>query len=182
MIANMGTAKIAPGTPHIQYQKIRDRITATGLMVNRFASSSGVTISPSSKRAAGNKAAQAGPLLINPTARKRTIPQNGPRIGTKFKQNATTPQSTGPGTSHSHITPAVAQPTAVLITVIVNKYADRSRSTRSVISTASRLSANLGKTSTNRRKKVSPNTSRQNRTRSDSSRGSATVPVPHRTA
>ena len=45
---SIGTAKIAPGTPHIQYQKIRDRITATGLMVNRFASSSGVTVSPSS--------------------------------------------------------------------------------------------------------------------------------------
>src|SRR5215467_11051848 len=47
MIASMGTAKIAPGTPHIQYQKIKDRITATGFIVNRFASSSGVMISPS---------------------------------------------------------------------------------------------------------------------------------------
>ncbi len=108
MIANMGTAKIAPGTPHIQSQKIRERITATGFIVNRFASSIGVTISPSitwmpKYRAAGNKAAQAGPLLINPTARKRMMPQNGPRIGTKFRQNATAPQSTGPGTSHSHI-------------------------------------------------------------------------------
>ena len=39
MIANIGTARIAPGTPHIQYQKIRDRITATGFIVKRFASS-----------------------------------------------------------------------------------------------------------------------------------------------
>ena len=43
MIVNIGTAKIAPGTPHIQYQKISDRITATGFIVNRFASSIGVT-------------------------------------------------------------------------------------------------------------------------------------------
>ena len=47
IMVNMGTAKIAPGTPHIQYQKIRDRITATGFIVNRFANSIGVMISPS---------------------------------------------------------------------------------------------------------------------------------------
>ena len=42
-----GTARIAPGTPHIQYQKTRERMTASGFKVNRFASSIGVTISPS---------------------------------------------------------------------------------------------------------------------------------------
>ena len=47
MIVNIGTAKIAPGTPHIQYQKIKDRITATGFIVNRFANSIGVMNSPS---------------------------------------------------------------------------------------------------------------------------------------
>jgi hypothetical protein len=66
MIANIGIAKIAPASPHIQYQKISDNIMATGLIVNRFASNTGVAISPSitcipKYKAAGNKAAQTGP-------------------------------------------------------------------------------------------------------------------------
>ena len=30
-VASMGTARIAPATPHIQYQKIREMITRTGI-------------------------------------------------------------------------------------------------------------------------------------------------------
>jgi hypothetical protein len=41
VIASIGTAGIAPGTLHIQYQKIRARITRTGLRVKRRANSMG---------------------------------------------------------------------------------------------------------------------------------------------
>lgn len=47
VIANIGTDRIAPGTPHIQNQKINEMITSTGLSVNRRASSTGVIVSPS---------------------------------------------------------------------------------------------------------------------------------------
>src|SRR6202040_1109218 len=46
-IASMGTARIAPRMPHIQYQNTSARITSTGLIVNRLASSIGVIVSPS---------------------------------------------------------------------------------------------------------------------------------------
>jgi hypothetical protein len=41
-IANMGTAKIAPGTPHIQNQNTSDRMINTGFSVKRRASNMGV--------------------------------------------------------------------------------------------------------------------------------------------
>ena len=47
VIASIGTARIAPGTPHIQYQKMSDKMMSTGLRVKRRASSMGVIVSPS---------------------------------------------------------------------------------------------------------------------------------------
>ena len=47
VIANIGTASIAPNTPHVQYQKMSAKMTNTGLSVNRLASSIGVNVSPS---------------------------------------------------------------------------------------------------------------------------------------
>jgi hypothetical protein len=49
VIANIGTARIAPGTPHIQNQKTSKRTTRKGLRVDRLARSIGVTDSPSIK-------------------------------------------------------------------------------------------------------------------------------------
>jgi hypothetical protein len=49
VIASIGVERIAPGTPHIQYQNTRDRTTSTGLIVKRRASSIGVTVSPSTR-------------------------------------------------------------------------------------------------------------------------------------
>jgi hypothetical protein len=69
-------------------------------------------------KAAGNKATQTGPLLIRPTAEDN--PQNGPRIGTKLTQNATTTQSTGGHVAQPHHA-CVAHPTAALMTVIVSR-------------------------------------------------------------
>src|ERR1700730_2598004 len=46
-IASMGTARIAPRMPYIQYQNTSARMTSTGLIVNRLASSIGVMVSPS---------------------------------------------------------------------------------------------------------------------------------------
>jgi hypothetical protein len=43
----MGTAKIAPGTPHIQNQNTSDKMTSTGFSVKCRASSMGVSASPS---------------------------------------------------------------------------------------------------------------------------------------
>jgi hypothetical protein len=40
-IARDGTARIAPGTPHIQNQNTSDKMTSTGLSVKRRASSKG---------------------------------------------------------------------------------------------------------------------------------------------
>jgi hypothetical protein len=37
-----GTARMAPGTPHIQYQKTRETMTTTGFSVNRRATRIGV--------------------------------------------------------------------------------------------------------------------------------------------
>ena len=52
-IANMGTARMAPGTPHIQYQKTSANTTKTGLRVKRLAKSIGVnapsTVPPSGR-------------------------------------------------------------------------------------------------------------------------------------
>ncbi len=47
VIANIGTASTAPGTPHIQYQNTKLRTTATGLIVNRRDINQGVMVSPS---------------------------------------------------------------------------------------------------------------------------------------
>ena len=47
VIASIGVERIAPGTPHIQYQNTSETMTSTGLMVNRRASNIGVTVSPS---------------------------------------------------------------------------------------------------------------------------------------
>src|SRR5579862_5330296 len=45
--ASIGIARMAPATPHIQYQNTTDRMTSTGLIVKRLASSIGVMVSPS---------------------------------------------------------------------------------------------------------------------------------------
>jgi hypothetical protein len=42
VIASIGTARIAPGTPHIQYQKMSAMMTRTGFRVKRRANSMGV--------------------------------------------------------------------------------------------------------------------------------------------
>ena len=47
VIASIGVERIAPGTPHIQYQKTSETTTSTGLIVKRRASSIGVAVSPS---------------------------------------------------------------------------------------------------------------------------------------
>ena len=47
VIASSGVARIAPTTPHIQYQKNTPIMTSTGFTVNRRASSIGVIASPS---------------------------------------------------------------------------------------------------------------------------------------
>ena len=49
VIASIGTARIAPGTPHIQYQKIKATMTRRGLSVKRRANSIGVMVSPSAR-------------------------------------------------------------------------------------------------------------------------------------
>jgi len=49
VIASIGVARIAPGTPHIQYQNTSEMMTSTGLIVNRRARSIGVTVSPSTR-------------------------------------------------------------------------------------------------------------------------------------
>jgi hypothetical protein len=46
-MANIGTERIAPGIPHIQNQNTSEKITRTGLRVNRLARSMGVAVSPS---------------------------------------------------------------------------------------------------------------------------------------
>ena len=48
--AMIGTARIAPGTLYTQYQKIKARITGTGLSVKHLASSISVMPSPSATR------------------------------------------------------------------------------------------------------------------------------------
>ena len=126
VIASSGTARIAPVMPHIQYQKINARITATGLMVNRRASSIGVAISPSMMwmpryRPTGSSAHQVTPSDRMPAIRKTTIPTIGPRIGTKFTTKATAPHSTGLATPHSHIMQPVAKPTSALMQVTVSR-------------------------------------------------------------
>ena len=44
--ASTGVDRIAPQTPHIQYQKMTPSMTSAGFTVNRAASSVGVTVSP----------------------------------------------------------------------------------------------------------------------------------------
>jgi len=44
VIASIGVERIAPGTPHIQYQKTSERMTSTGLIVKPRASSIGVVV------------------------------------------------------------------------------------------------------------------------------------------
>jgi len=46
-MASIGIARIAPGTPHTQYQNTTARMISTGLIVKRLASSNGVLVSPS---------------------------------------------------------------------------------------------------------------------------------------
>ena len=104
------------GTPHIQYQNISARITATGLMVKRRASSIGVTISPSMTwtrkyRPTGSSAHQVTPSDSTLAIRNSTRPTIGPRIGTKFSTKAMTPQSSGLATPHAHMMPSVSRPT-----------------------------------------------------------------------
>lgn len=41
VIASIGVARMAPGTPHIQYQKIKAITISTGLIVKRRARSRG---------------------------------------------------------------------------------------------------------------------------------------------
>jgi hypothetical protein len=158
MIANIGTARIAPGTPHpvpeYQGQDHCHRIYREAVRQQHRRDDAPFHYVDAEIKARRQQGGPDRSFTDQSNRQEQNDSAERARIGTKFRQNATTPQSTGPGTSHSHITPAVAPPTAALITVIVNKYADRSRSTRSVISTASRLSEYLGKTSTNRRKKV----------------------------
>jgi hypothetical protein len=89
----------------------------------------------------------------------------GPRIGTKFSRKATAPQRIGSPTPVSHITIAVAIPTAALISVIVTRYAEMSLSICCEMSTAWRLLLKLGSISTRRRRNVSPDTSRKRRNR-----------------
>ena len=47
--ASSGTLRNAPGMPHSQSQNSSEAITSTGFRVKRLASSSGVTVSPSSR-------------------------------------------------------------------------------------------------------------------------------------
>src|SRR5579864_6590443 len=47
VVARIGAERIAPGTPHSQNQNTKEKITRTGLSVNRLARSIGVTVSPS---------------------------------------------------------------------------------------------------------------------------------------
>src|SRR6478736_9878614 len=44
VIASIGVARIAPGTPHIQCQNTSEMMTSTGLIVNRRARSIGVMV------------------------------------------------------------------------------------------------------------------------------------------
>lgn len=46
----MGAARMAPGVPHIQNQKINDRTTRTGFKVKRRAKSIGVGVSSSPRQ------------------------------------------------------------------------------------------------------------------------------------
>ena len=48
-MASIGTAKIAPSTPHIQNQNTSDRMINTGFSVKRRASYMGVSVSPSTR-------------------------------------------------------------------------------------------------------------------------------------
>jgi hypothetical protein len=54
-IASNGTAKIAPGTPHIQNQNTSDKMTRTGFSVKRRASNMGVAASPVSPRSVSKR-------------------------------------------------------------------------------------------------------------------------------
>ena len=47
VVARIGAERIAPGTPHSQNQNTKEKITNTGLRVNRLARSIGVAVSPS---------------------------------------------------------------------------------------------------------------------------------------
>ena len=47
VVARIGAERIAPGTPHSQNQNTKEKITRTGLSVNRLARSIGVAVSPS---------------------------------------------------------------------------------------------------------------------------------------
>jgi len=76
----------APGTPHIQYQKISAMMTRSGLSVKRRANSMGVMVSPSARwikrySPAGNKAGHNVFAVSSPANVNITTPIIGPRTG-----------------------------------------------------------------------------------------------------
>jgi hypothetical protein len=120
--ARIGTARIAPGTSHVQGQKISARITATGLMVKRRATSIGVTGSPLIRCApkfnpTGSSAHQVMPSDTTLAIRKMTMPNAAPTIGASFNTSARTPHSSGFARPQAHMTPSVHNPTVALIGV-----------------------------------------------------------------